>query len=633
MTPLAIRGLKKAGDILIPGDDKFPRFSQTDLYVALPRMMDDMYKDDREGFILLTSAFGLMPSFMIRLILWVSSLDHLFPKFIASILRQIYIGVRGVIFTLYYSGIDQQGILDHLGFHSQINTKLPQDIEMQELLASAHPLKRPVMLGESQVIEKARVAQKEIAQLDVSTRLKAIKRLKRVILARQEEIVEWIQKETQKARTDVLTSEIFGIMEHLEFLEKHVEAAIKDETAPTPVAMMGKKSKIYYEPMGVILIISPWNYPFYQAIVPITCAFVTGNACVYKPSELTPLQGLVESVLTEAGIAPSWAQVVYGDGKVAQELIAQKPNKIFFTGSVGTGKKIMAQASEYLIPVELELGGKDPMIVFKEAHMNRAVAGAIWGAFTNSGQSCTSVERLYVESSIYEEFKKELLAKVQTVKIGVDTDGDADMGKMISPKQVKIVADLVKDALSQGAVMLTGQEWDFHSDTIPPIVLEGTTHGMRINQEEIFGPVLPLMRFNSEDEAIELANDSAFGLSASVWGKGDQCERVARKLITGNVSINNVMISEGNHALPFGGVKDSGIGRYKGVMGLRSFCNVKSVLIDGNSKKIEANWYPYTPKKYRLFTDLTQALFKKKWIGFALSGLKLESYSQKAKRP
>jgi acyl-CoA reductase-like NAD-dependent aldehyde dehydrogenase len=206
------------------------------------------------------------------------------------------------------------------------------------------------------------------------------------------------------------------------------------------------------------------------------------------------------------------------------------------------------------------------------------------------------------------------------------------MGAMISEKQVKIVADLVKDALAQGAVMLTGQDWDFHSKLIPPIVLEGTTHAMRINQEEIFGPVLPLMRFSDEAEAIRLANDSTFGLSASVWGEKEQVLRVSRQLVTGNISVNNVMVSEGNHALPFGGVKDSGIGRYKGVMGLRSFCTVKSVLIDGNSKKIEANWYPYTTRKYRLLSRLMESLFLKKWLGFAVNGLKLEGYAQKAKR-
>ncbi len=627
MNALAIKGLKKVGDILLPGEGAFPRFSQTQLETQLPRLMDEMYEDDRSGFILLMNIFGLLPSFVVRLILWTASFGH------GSVFRQIHIGVRGVLFTLYYSGIDQQGILPALNYSTTINTKLPQDDEMQELLRNANPLTMPAsLLGPTLIMEKARIAHESIRTLSVSDRLKTIKRLRFVVLKRQEEIIDAIQVETHKARTDVLTSEIFPLLEHLAFLEAATEDALKDETVPTPAAMMGKKSQVWYESMGVVLVISPWNYPFYQAITPITCAFVTGNACVYKPSELTPLQGLVESVLTEAGFAPDWAQIVYGDGRVAQELIDLRPNKIFFTGSVATGKKIMAQASQYLIPVELELGGKDPMLVFASANIQRSVKGAVWGAFTNSGQSCTSVERLYVQDSIYPEFKTLLLSEVKAMTLGVDSDGNKDMGAMISEKQVKIVADLVKDALAQGAVMLTGQEWDFHNKMIPPIVLEGTTHAMRINQEEIFGPVLPLMRFSDEAEAIRLANDSTFGLSASVWGEKAQVLRVSRQLVTGNISVNNVMVSEGNHALPFGGVKDSGIGRYKGVMGLRSFCTVKSVLVDGNSKKIEANWYPYTTKKYRLLSRLVQSLFLKKWIGFAVNGLKLETYSQKARR-
>lgn len=625
--PLSLKGLLKAGDLLIPGDDQFPKFSKANVIQHLPRIMDEMYEDDREGFKALTMVLGILPVFLVRLIMYCAAQDNKFPGPLGAIMRQIHVGVRGVLFTLYYSGVDQDGILSKLNYKTEINTKLEQDLEMKTLFQESSPLS-----ADNTVMGKANNARFTIAGLSVKERLGYITRLKTVILSRQEEIVQVIQNETSKARTDIMTSEIFPLMEHLAFLEKSAAKALKDESVATPLAMMGKKSQMWFEPLGTVLVISPWNYPFYQAIVPITCCFVTGNACVYKPSEVTPLKGLVESVLKDAGFSPDWAQIVYGDGKIAQELIAQRPQKIFFTGSVGTGKKIMTQAAEHLIPVELELGGKDPMIVFKEAHLKRAVKGASWGAFTNSGQSCTSVERLYVQDSIYEEFKTELVNEVRSMKVAVDTDGDSDMGAMISEKQIQIVADLLKDALNNGAKMLTGNEWDFKSKFIPPIVLEGCTQSMRINQEEIFGPVLPLMKFTTESEAIKLANDSTFGLSASVWGEKTQVERVARQIVTGNVSINNVMVSEGNHALPFGGVKDSGIGRYKGVMGLRAFCNVKSVLVDGNSKKIEGHWYPYSKKKYGYFTGLTQALFSGNLIGFALNGLKLESFSQKAKR-
>ncbi|HXH75617.1 MAG TPA: aldehyde dehydrogenase family protein [Bacteriovoracaceae bacterium] len=647
-SPLSLKGLSKAGDIVLPGGEGFPRFSETEFIKHFGRIAYYMNQDDREGFKLLTAMMGVMPSFIVRFILWMATMNHLFPGPLGAVLRQINMGVRGVLFTMYYSGVDGPGkrVLKQLNYNTCINTPYTEDTEMETLLTQNNPLNSPMMFQNSHenpgpteaaaIFDKARSTYPAIAALTVKERLGFITKLRETILHRQEEIVDVVQKETHKARTDVLISELFPLFEHLEFLEHEAEKALRPEKIATPTSMMGKSSNVWFEPLGTILVISPWNYPFYQAIVPITCSFITGNATVYKPSELTPLKGLVESILIDAGMKPEWVQIVYGDGKSGVELINQRPQKIFFTGSVGTGKKIMGQAAQYLIPVELELGGKDPMLAFEDVNIDRAVKGAVWGAFTNTGQSCTSIERLYVQESIYEKFKQGLVEETKKIKIGVDKDGSADMGGMISERQIKIVAELVKDAVSQGAVMLTGKDWDFQSRFIPPIILEGTNHKMRINQEEIFGPVLPLMKFKDEAHAIQLANDSTFGLSASVWTHDkERALRVASKIVTGNISINNVMLSEGNHALPFGGVKDSGIGRYKGVHGLRSFCNMKSVLADSDSKKIEANWYPYTPLKYTLFTGLTQALFSmglKKWVGLVRFGLPLESHAQKAKR-
>ncbi len=479
--------------------------------------------------------------------------------------------------------------------------------------------------------QNAKNAEYEIGNLSVKERIQKLKNLKKIVLDRKEWIIGKIQDDTGKSRSDALVSEIFGVLDHLVYMEKNASKILADKKVHTPIALMGKKSKIYFEPLGTVLIISPWNYPFYQAIVPITAAFVAGNAVVYKPSEHTPLTGVVEELLEQAGFGNHWVEIVYGDGKTGAELIDQKPDKIMFTGSEKTGKKIMQQASIYLVPVELELGGKDPMIVFEDANINRAAAGAVWGGLTNLGQSCTSVERIYVQENIYDAFRTELVTLAKRIKQETDKDGDADVGAMTTGFQVETIKKHLEDAKVRGADILTGGDWDGNSKLIPPIVLDNIKSDMKVISEESFGPFLPLVPFKTEEEVIGLANDSEFGLSASVWSKDlKRAARVTRALKTGNVSINNVMLTEGNPALPFGGIKNSGFGRFKGEIGLHSFCNVKSVLIDKNSSKIESNWYPYTKEKYGLFSKMTEALFSGAWIKFALTGLKLESYSNKA---
>jgi len=480
------------------------------------------------------------------------------------------------------------------------------------------------------VFQQAKKAEKEISALSVNQRVALLQKLKKNVLIRREWIIGKIQAETGKSRSDALVSEIFGVLDHLSYLEKNAVKALADKSVSTPIALMGRKSKIYFEPMGTVLIISPWNYPFYQAVVPITAAFVTGNAVVYKPSEHTPLNGLVEELLQQAGFKTEWVNIVYGDGKTGAALIEQRPDKIMFTGSDRTGRKIMEQASKHLIPVELELGGKDPMIVFDDANIVRAAAGAVWGGLTNLGQSCTSVERIYVQQKIYGAFKTELIKQVERIKQETDSDGDADVGAMTVDFQVEIIRRQLEDAIEKGAEICTGAGWDKKSKLIPPMVIDKVTPDMKLISEESFGPFLPLIPFNTEDEAIAMANDSEFGLSASVWTADlKRADRVTRAIKTGNVSVNNVMLTEGNPALPFGGTKNSGFGRYKGEIGLHGFCNIKSVLIDKNSSKIESNWFPYTREKYEMFSNMTEGLFSGQWLKFILSGLKMETYSNK----
>jgi acyl-CoA reductase-like NAD-dependent aldehyde dehydrogenase len=480
----------------------------------------------------------------------------------------------------------------------------------------------------------ARSVYKELKLTDLQERMHELVKIRNKIFDQQEAIVERVMNETGKSRTDALVSEVLGVLDYLDWLIKNAPRILADKKVSTPISLMGKKSKVLHQSLGVVLVISPWNYPFHIGMTTILAALAAGNAVIFKPSEITPLQGLFESLLEASPLFKSAVQVAYGSGVTAQRLIDQQPAKIFFTGSARTGKKILQQAAQYLIPVDLELGGKDPMIVFDDVNLQRTVAGCLWGAMTNAGQSCTSVERVYVQHSIYAAFKRELQKEIASLVLNAGDKGDADIGGITADFQMEIIKQQVEDARAAGANILCGgsllgDEGSFYL----PTIVENVTPDMTLLSDETFGPVIVLIPFSTEEEAIEVANQSPFGLSASVWSKDiKRAERVARQLEVGAVSINNVMLTEGNPALPFGGVKQSGFGRVKGAEGLLGMTYSKAVLTDTQSKKIEANWYPYTRKKYRLFSDFLLALFGggwKKWIRFAITGIKLESEAQK----
>jgi len=631
-----LKGLAKAGDILLPGTNNSPSFSQTGCIAHMDKMAAYLSEDDYSGLKMLLSIFQWMPRWKIRLLFKLCNQGNRFPGFLGAGLRMLEIGVKGAVFSPYYANLTGPGytgkkVYDAIDWHPKLVLK---EDELPEK-AMAVNLDDPTPEDITAVYDRARAAQADIRDWGVKKRVEFITALKAVILENQEYILDKLQADTGKSRFDAITAEIFGTLDFLDYLEKNAVKSLKDRKVATPFALMGKSSKVYFEPLGTALLISPWNYPFYQAIVPITQAFIAGNAVVFKPSSATPLKGLVEELLAKAGFKAGWVQVVYGSGsKVGDALVDGKPDKIFLIGSQAVGKKVMAKAAQHLIPVELELGGKDPMVVFDDVNIDRSVAGAVWGAFTTTGQSCTSVERLFVHENIYDEFKETLVRETLKLVQAKDNNGSADIGPMCTQGQVETIAAQVADAKEKGAVFLTGDDWDGKTEFIPPMIVEGVTPDMLIDREENFGPLLPLYSFNSEAQAIDLANDPEYGLSASVWSKDlKRADRVARAIYTGNVSINNVMLTEGNHALPFGGVGKSGFGRYKGEFGFYAFANIKAILIDKDSAKMEANWFPYTVKKYKIFSDLTSALYAPgKIMGLvkgAYHGLRLETYVKK----
>lgn len=477
------------------------------------------------------------------------------------------------------------------------------------------------------VMDRARKVFPVLRDMSVEDRVRDTLKIAEYILDNRQTIAEGIVRENGKSLTDALVGDVLTCLDLIGHYKKTAPKILADQKVSTPLMLLGKKSKIMYCPLGPVLVISPWNYPLNTALTPALCAFLAGNPVIMKPSEWTPLKGILDTIITESGVLKDALQVVLGGRDTGRRLIDLKPAKVFFTGSVRGGKEILKHAGDSLIPVELELGGKDPMIVFADANMERATNGAVWGALNNTGQGCTSVERCFVEASAYDPFVatlKEKFAKLSTPDThnGEDT-GDLDLGAITTDFQLAKIREQIEDARNKGAEVWTAYQPKDSDTAVPPTVITGLNNTMAVQVEETFGPVITVEKFDTEAQAVALANDTEYGLSSSVWTSDPaKADRVARAIEAGNCCINDVMVSEGNTALPFGGIKQSGIGRYKGTFGLHSFSNIKSVMSDGGKKHSELHWYPYSPRKYSLLSDILQASEQGGLGGLVKLGLK-----------
>jgi acyl-CoA reductase-like NAD-dependent aldehyde dehydrogenase len=459
------------------------------------------------------------------------------------------------------------------------------------------------------VVQRARAAQPGWEATGFDGRRRYMEKALQVLLARQEEFIDVIVRETGRSRLETIMMEIFPGCDSLSYYPKKAKKILADRKVPLHL-LRNKKMILNYRPLGVIGIITPWNGPFILSLNPTVQALMAGNTVVLKPSEVTPFSGkLVLDLFREAGLPENVVNVVEGDGETGAALVESGVDKISFTGSVRTGRKIGEACGRSLTPCTLELGGKDPMIVCADADLVRAAGGAVFGAMMNSGQFCSSTERVYVVESVADEFIRRVVEKVKTLKLG--TTGDFDLGPIIWPNQLEIIERHVEDAVAKGAKLLCGGKRAHEMGKLfyEPTVLVDVTHDMAVMREETFGPILPIVRVRDENEALRLANDCVYGLAANVWTKDkDKAVRLAKRLEAGAVCVNDSAITYGVTEAPFGGRKSSGVGQVNGDAGLKSYCFAQPIVIDRFGTKEEQVWYPYTSQKMKLLQKIM------KWV-------------------
>jgi succinate-semialdehyde dehydrogenase/glutarate-semialdehyde dehydrogenase len=440
-------------------------------------------------------------------------------------------------------------------------------------------------------------------------RSRALRRLREAVVDEAEEVARLVHREQGKPFAEAHVADVLPSLEVLKHLAEQGEDLLHEDALEGRVLLLAhKEARLVYEPYGVVLVITPWNYPFGLPLPIVAAALAAGNTVVLKPAPSTTLVALrIGDLARRAGLPAGVVNVLAVDDALAPGLVQDpRVGKIVFTGSVVTGKKVMAAAAKNLTPVVLELGGKDPAIVCRDADLDRAVPGIVWGAFMNAGQTCASIERVYVEQEIAEPFLTRVVEETRHLRAG---EGPTDLGPLTLERQRQIVERHVADAREKGARVLTGGEAvPGPGFFYPPTVLVDVDHTMAVMREETFGPLLPIMAVDSLDEAIRLANDSDYGLTASGWTRSrETARRLQRELQAGVVTINDGLSSFGEPTAPWGGVKQSGIGRTHGRIGLREMVQPKYVSLD-RSRGPELWWYPYDEGYGRLLSEANPAL-------------------------
>lgn len=453
-------------------------------------------------------------------------------------------------------------------------------------------------LAVPQLLAKAREAQKVWAKRPVAERCAQIAVLKTKILEARELLTDAVVRESGKPRAEVKFADIFVSLDSADYFAKHGESLLKPKKVQHhSLIAKAKFGKLFYDPLGVVAIISSWNYPLAIPMGQAIAAVAAGNGVICKTSDFTPECGeLIGKLFRDAGFPADLVTIVQGGGEVGQALIDARPDKVFFTGSVFTGRHVAEACAPLLIPSVLELGGKDAMLVLADADLEIASSAAVWGSYTNCGQVCLSVERLFVEESVSEAFIRKCVEKTQKLRIGPGSDPNTEIGPLIRPQHVQRMSELLADAVQRGAQVLCGgrPRPDLGPNFFEPTVVTGVDSSMKLFQDETFGPIMAIRVVRNAEEAVERANDSEFALSASIWtGDLEGGKHIAHRLRAGAVMVNDLISGFAIAEAPHGGCGLSGWGRTHGEEGLLEMVHVKYIDVDHLPRMEKPWWYRY----------------------------------------
>lgn len=460
---------------------------------------------------------------------------------------------------------------------------------------------------------KARAAHPVWGRMTFKKRAGYLLRARKYLLDNMDEFARAITLDNGKPLTESLTAEVYPIADLIYYFAKNSEKILKPKKIPLSIwSLLGRSSYLSYQSYGVVGVIAPWNFPFSIPVGTVVMALMAGNCVLLKPSSATALVGQkIEELFQAAGLPEHTFIHIPGTSRTGQALLESPVNKIFFTGSSHVGHEVMNVCSRRLTPCNLELGGKDPMMVFPDANLEHASSAAVWGAFTNTGQCCASIERVYVHKNISDKFTNLVVEKTARLKIGLGLEPDTDIGPLTTESQLKTVEEHVNDARSKGAKILIGGERPAYLDGYfyKPTIITDVDHSFVCVHEETFGPLMPIMTFETEQQAIHLANDTPYGLNAYIWsGNVNNARRIAERLRTGTVVINECVYTHALPQTPWGGIKASGFGRTHGEAGLKEMVFPHHIHTNRCTHFKDIWWYHYNGKLYRSFKKLARLM-------------------------